>query len=65
MNYNFKCEKCGKTFDIEICMKDYDRLKNNQTCPECNGKLKRVIEWQGIASGSGAGWCGKSTGNTI
>lgn len=28
-------------------------------------KIERVIEWQGYASGSGDGWCGKSSGNTI
>ena len=46
-----------------ICIKDYDRLKNSQTCSKCGGALKRVIEWQGIASGSGEGWCGKSGSN--
>ena len=65
MNYNFKCENCGKKIDVEICIKDYDRLKNNQICPDCKGKLKRVIEWGGIATGSGDGWVGKSTGNAI
>ena len=65
MMYKFKCENCGKSFDVEICIKDYDKYKNRQTCPDCKGKLKRVIEWQGIASGSGDGWCGKSGGNAI
>ena len=65
MMYQFKCENCGKKFDVEICIKDYDRLKNRQTCPDCKGKLKRVIEWGGIATGSGDGWCGKSSGNAI
>ena len=41
------------------------KKKNNQVCPACNGKLERVIEWQGIATGSGSGWCGNSYGNTI
>ena len=65
MVYKFRCESCGKVFNVGICIKDYDRLKNRQTCPECNGKMKRVIEWQGIATGSGEGWCGKSGGNAI
>lgn len=65
MKYNFKCQDCKKTFDIEISMKDYDKEKNNQKCPECNGKMDRVIEWQGIATGNGYGWCGKSDGKAI
>ena len=65
MKYNFRCSKCGKEQEKEISMKDYDRVKNTQTCNECGGVLKRIIEWQGIASGSGEGWCGKSTGNAI
>lgn len=64
MNYSFKCTSCGKVQEKEICIKDYDRLKNSQKC-SCGGVLKRIIEWQGIASGSGEGWCGKSTGNAI
>lgn len=65
MVYKFKCTKCGKVFDVGIPIKDYDKLKNRQSCPECNGKMKRVIEWEGIATGSGQGWCGKSGGNAI
>lgn len=66
MIYKFKCESCGKVFNVGICIKDYDRLKNRQTCPECNGKMKRVIEWEGIATSSNNnGWCGKSSGNAI
>lgn len=66
MVYKFKCTQCGKVFNVGICIKDYDRLKNRQTCPECNGKMKRVIEWEGIATSSNNnGWCGKSGGNAI
>ena len=65
MVYKFRCESCGKVFNVGICIKDYDRLKNRQKCPECGQKMKRVIEWQGIATGSGEGWCGKSGGNAI
>ena len=46
-------------------MADYDKEKNNQVCPDCNSKLDRVIEWEGIATGNGAGWCGKSDGKAI
>ena len=50
MIYNFSCQKCKKKFEIDIPMKDYDKEKNNQVCPECNGKMQRVIEWEGLAS---------------
>ena len=46
-------------------MADYDKEKNNQVCPDCNSKLDRVIEWQGIATGNGSGWCGRSDGKAI
>lgn len=65
MKYEFKCPACKKELEIDIPMKDYDKEKNNQVCPKCNGKLQRVIEWHGVASGSGPGWCGTSHGNTI
>jgi NAD-dependent SIR2 family protein deacetylase len=66
LNYLFKCVSCGKKQEKEICIKEYDRLKNFQKCDKCGGQLKRVIEWKGIASSSNSnGWCGKSTGNAI
>ena len=64
MFYNFKCEKCGKVEEKEFSINDYDREKENQKCT-CGGKMKRVIEWNGIAEGSGAGWCGARGGNII
>ena len=56
MFYKFKCQKCKKLHQIDIKMTNYDKEKNNQVCPDCNSKLERVIEWQGIASGKGANW---------
>lgn len=50
-------------------MSDYDSQKNKQICPVCYAVdsnqvlLKRVIEWTGIASGSGSGWFGRSDGS--
>ena len=64
MYYTFKCTVCGKVQEVEIAIKDYDKEKDKQKC-SCGGKLKRVIEWSGIAEGSGAGWAGRSTGNVI
>ena len=62
MKYKFKCEKCGKAQEVEIAIKDYDKEKDKPKC-SCGGKLKRVIEWSGIAEGSGAGWCGARGGS--
>ena len=64
MFYKFKCENCGKAQEVEIAIKDYDKEKDKQEC-SCGGKLKRVIEWNGIAEGSGAGWFGARGGNII
>jgi predicted nucleic acid-binding Zn ribbon protein len=64
MFYKFKCKNCGKVEEKEIAIKDYDREKENQTCT-CGGKMDRVIEWSGIAEGSGAGWFGARGGNII
>lgn len=65
MDYNFYCKKCNKNHEIDIPMNEYSKVKNDQKCPDCNEKLERVIEWQGVASGKGDGWCGNSHGNTI
>ena len=62
MFYKFKCENCGKAQEVEIAIKDYDREKDKQKC-FCGGKLKRVIEWSGIATADGSGWFGKSDGS--
>ena len=64
MYYTFKCSDCGKVQEVEIAIKDYDKEKDKQEC-SCGGKLKRVIEWEGIAEGSGAGWFGARGGNII
>ena len=65
MFYKFRCQKCNKLHQVDIPMDAYDKEKNNQVCPACNGKLERVIEWEGIATGNGAGWCGRSDGKSI
>lgn len=62
MTYAFSCPLCNRGFDIEIPIADYDKMKNVQTCPDCNCTLNRKIEWNGIATGSGCGWFGKSNG---
>ena len=64
MYYTFKCSDCGKAQEVEIAIKDYDKEKDKQEC-SCGGNLKRVIEWNGIAEGSGAGWFGARGGNII
>ena len=65
MFYKFRCQKCNKLHQVDIPMADYDKEKDNQVCPDCNEKMERVIEWQGIATGNGAGWCGRSDGKAI
>ena len=64
MFYKFKCKKCGAVEERSILIYNYDKEKDNQKC-SCGAKMERVIEWEGIASGEGQGWCGKSTGNAI
>ena len=63
MKYNFVCKNCGAEEEKEIDIKDYDTEKEKQTCSNCGAKMQRVIEWHGIATGSGAGWFGKSDGS--
>lgn len=65
MNYLFKCSKCNKQESRDIPMKEYDKEKNNQIC-SCGSKMKRVIEWSGIAESSNMnGWYGKAGSNVI
>ena len=49
--YDYQCTECGHQFEIMQSMKD-DALT---VCPECKGKLKRLI-------GAGAGLIFKGTG---
>lgn len=50
-------------------MSDYDKQKNSQICPVCYAVdsnqviMQRVLEWNGIATGSGSGWFGRSDGS--
>ena len=65
MKYDYKCDKCNKTFELEISIKEYDEVKDKQTCPECKSKMTRVLSWEGFAIGHGDGWFGKAGGNVI
>lgn len=65
MNYRYHCDKCNKDLQIDIPMNKYSQLKDKQTCPECKLKVNRVIEWTGIAKGSGDGWVGARGTNVI
>lgn len=53
MKYLFNCLKCGCDEEKEIPIADYDKLKNYQVCSNCGGDMKRVIEWEGLASNLG------------
>ena len=37
--YEYKCQNCGHTFEKFQSMKD----KSLENCPECNGKVQRLI----------------------
>ena len=49
--YEYKCQNCGHTFEKFQSMKD----KSLENCPECNGKVQRLI-------GGGAGIIFKGSG---
>ena len=49
--YDYKCLKCGNTFEYFQQMND----KKLKVCPKCKGELKRLI-------GSGSGPIFKGTG---
>ena len=49
--YDYECQKCGHLFEVFQSMTD-ERLK---TCPECKGKVKRLL-------GTGAGIIFKGSG---
>ncbi len=42
MLYQFKCEKCNKSFELSITLAEYEAKKYK--CPKCNSKkLKQQI----------------------
>ena len=49
--YEYECTKCGKTFELQQKMTD----KPRERCPECRGKVIRVITGGGgvILKGNG------------
>ncbi len=71
MLYRFRCPSCEYVTEIDIPMAEYDNLKDKQLCPVCLALdsnqiiLKRVIEWNGTATGSGEGWFGRSDGSRM
>lgn len=62
MNYKFYCKTCNMEHELDIPIEKYIDLKDKQKCPYCKKKLERIIEWTGVATGSGQGWFGKSDG---
>lgn len=65
MYYRFICtnKNCGCEEEKNIPVSDYDKEKEKQVCSNCGAKMQRVIEWKGIATGSGEGWHGRSDGS--
>ena len=49
--YEYECQKCGHQFELFQSIKD----KPRQTCPECKGRVKRLL-------GTGAGLLFKGAG---
>ncbi len=49
--YDYECTKCGHTFELEQKMSD----RPSEKCPECRGKVIRVISGGGgiILKGNG------------
>jgi len=49
--YEYECTKCGKSFELEQRITDRPR----ERCPDCRGKVTRVISGGGgiILKGSG------------
>ena len=64
MIYKFICtnKNCGAEEEKEFAIKDYDKENEKQVCSSCGGKMQRILEWSGIATGNGEGWYGKSDG---
>ena len=62
MIYKFYCKACDMEHELDIPIAKYTDLKDKQTCPCCHKKLERVLEWTGVATGSGQGWFGRSDG---
>lgn len=63
MIYKFRCPTCDMEHELDIPIAKYMDLKDKQRCPFCKKKLERVIEWSGVATGSGDGWFGRSNGS--
>jgi putative FmdB family regulatory protein len=49
--YEYQCQKCGHQFEVFQSIKD----KPKKTCPECKGRVKRLL-------GTGAGLLFKGSG---
>ena len=62
MIYKFYCKTCDMEHELDIPIDKYMDLKEKQKCPYCKKKLERVLEWTGVATGSGDGWHGRSDG---
>lgn len=50
MIYQFQCKHCGNKEDIEIPLKDYDKVAKDLKCEVCEGDLERVFSTFGFKS---------------
>ena len=44
MVYKFTCPKCNKEYEIECSMSEYDNIKKEVFCDDCDILLKRKFE---------------------
>jgi len=52
--YEYKCEKCGKSFEKLVFNSDDEAV----SCPECEAKdVKRLLSSTGFISSSGGNGC--------
>ena len=42
MIYPFKCPQCGKEYEFNFTISEYDKKKNDLKCEKCNTKLQRI-----------------------
>ena len=42
MIYPFRCRKCGKEYEFNLSVKEYDEKKDKLVCNECQTKLVRT-----------------------
>ena len=58
--YVYECQKCGNNFELLQAISDPPRKR----CPECRGKVRKVITPVGIVFKGSGFYCTDSRGNS-